>query len=92
MNTVQRVILSRLIPNWRTSWRMASMWCFAATMTVVGVWVLLAEDGAYTADTCDLWLLATLQLLGIAARILAQPGLIGVLVDDLTSPIDDEPR
>lgn len=97
MNTVQRFLLQWLVPDWRSAWRLASVWCFLATLIVVGFWLLLSvsADRPYPVTQSDLVLLGALQALGIIVRVVQQRRLVmdvlGQIAADITETDGDSP-
>lgn len=62
----------KLIDNWRAAPRMVSMWCYAATAGVIIGWLV----APWAVGTGTMAMLLTLQVVGAAGRLIAQPGLV----------------
>lgn len=70
------------------------MWCMVAALGVVSIWlgITWATGVPYDVTPADMLLLFVLLALGPLCRVLRQPGLVDVMVQELTGPLDDEAR
>lgn len=88
MNTLQRAIVRRLIPNWRQALMFASVWPYLLTAGWLAAQLLVmwntGRDGVWLG-----WQVVAAglvwQLVGALARIIRQPG----LVEDVAAEIRD---
>ncbi len=64
----------KLIPNWRSAWRMFSIQAQAIALAVLGAWQVMPDDmKALLPPSLVYWLAMGLMVLGIVGRLVAQP-------------------
>lgn len=65
----------KLIPNWRSGWRMFSVQAQAIAIAVIGAWQAIPDDIRASIPQWGLWaLLAVILVGGIVGRLIAQDG------------------
>lgn len=63
----------KLIPNWRSAWRMFSVQAQAIAIAVIGAWQAIPDDIRASIPQWGLWaLLAVILVGGIVGRLIAQ--------------------
>lgn len=66
----------RLIPNWRKAWLFVSMWAYVATLCVLlaTLYAVITTGETLGVTAWPIVCLIALQVIGMAGRIIQQPG------------------
>lgn len=68
----------RLIPNWRSAWRMFSVQAQALALAILGAWQVMPEDlKAAIPPGAVFWCAMALMAAGIVGRLVDQPKVRG---------------